>query len=79
MSYSIAWVGVDWGTSNLRAWGVSESGEAIGSASSDRGMSKLAPTQFPAVLADVLAELGVGEGLEVLICGMAGARQGWLE
>lgn len=79
LSDSIAWVGVDWGTSNLRAWGVNERGEAIASASSDRGMSKLTPSQFPAVLGDVLAELGAVEGLEVLICGMAGARQGWLE
>ncbi|MDB5561936.1 MAG: hypothetical protein JWN11_1354 [Hyphomicrobiales bacterium] len=75
------WVAVDWGTSNLRAWGMGPGGEILFARSSDRGMGKLAPAEFPgaltALLADDFAETGPRVG--VLICGMAGARQGWLE
>jgi len=49
--------------------------------SSSQGMGKLAREQFPSVLSELLADVhpSGGESLEVLICGMAGARQGWLE
>src|SRR5690606_33559042 len=51
-----------------------------GSASSEKGMGKLSGAEFPAALAEVAARLDPsGSRLEVLICGMAGARQGWME
>src|SRR4029077_3937050 len=34
---------------------------------------------FAAVLHDHLAKLGAPEAAPILICGMAGARQGWVE
>jgi 2-dehydro-3-deoxygalactonokinase len=75
------WVAVDWGTSNVRAWGINASGKAIFSAASDKGMGKLSPADYPAVLTDLLTGLpsSVGRQIDVLICGMAGARQGWQE
>lgn len=78
---SIAWIAVDWGTSNLRAWGMSAAGRPVASATSEKGMGKLARTEFPAALEAVAARLGVeaGAAMAVLVCGMAGARQGWLE
>ncbi|KKB09566.1 2-dehydro-3-deoxygalactonokinase [Devosia chinhatensis] len=80
MTTSIEWVAVDWGTSNLRAWGLGAEGDIVASAGSDKGMGKLAPGQFPAALTDVLANLPLPAGpVEVLVCGMAGARQGWME
>jgi 2-dehydro-3-deoxygalactonokinase len=75
----IEWVAVDWGTSNLRAWAMGGDGSVVASASSDNGMGRLEREQFPAALQDVASQLGVAKGTEVLICGMAGARQGWLE
>lgn len=75
-----AWVAVDWGTSNLRAWALDSDGTVIGTASSDKGMGKLTPDAFPAALDETIAQLGLSAAPEdVLICGMAGARQGWLE
>lgn len=77
---TIAWIAVDWGTSNLRAWGMGADGAILASATSDRGMGKLTRDQFPDALTGVIGQLNVEPGaIEVLICGMAGARQGWLE
>ncbi|MBJ3784415.1 2-dehydro-3-deoxygalactonokinase [Devosia sediminis] len=80
MTETIAWIAVDWGTSNLRAWGIDAGGAVVASAVSDQGMGKLAREQFPAALKAVVNELAPPDDtLDVVICGMAGARQGWLE
>ncbi len=79
VSESVAWIAVDWGTSNLRAWGMSESGAIVATASSDRGMGKLQREEFSGALGEIVEALQVSEPVDVLICGMAGARQGWLE
>ncbi|MBS8226499.1 2-dehydro-3-deoxygalactonokinase, partial [Vannielia litorea] len=73
------WIAADWGTSNLRLWAIGPEGEVIGRETSDKGMGGLSPEGYePALLA--LAEPYLGDGpTEVLICGMAGARQGWVE
>lgn len=77
MASAVEWVAVDWGTSNLRAWGIDAAGEIQFSRSSPDGMSRLSREQYPSVLTGLLTE--VHEPVDVLICGMAGARQGWLE
>lgn len=81
MSTVVDWVAVDWGTSNLRAWGVAADGSIALERSSPKGMGKLAREEFPAALAELLGDLSAPHArpLDVLICGMAGARQGWLE
>ncbi|MDB5621804.1 MAG: 2-dehydro-3-deoxygalactonokinase [Devosia sp.] len=77
----VEWVGVDWGTSNLRAWGLAPDGAVVLSRSSDQGMGKLTRDEYPGVLQALLRGLGSNRGgsLDVLVCGMAGARQGWCE
>lgn len=81
MTEIVDWIAVDWGTSNLRGWGIKADGTVAFERSSPKGMGKLSREQFPGALEELL--LGVAapraDGLEVLICGMAGARQGWLE
>jgi 2-dehydro-3-deoxygalactonokinase len=77
LASAVEWVAVDWGTSNLRAWGIDSSGSIAFSRSSPEGMGRLTREQYPSVLSGLLAE--VHEPVDVLICGMAGARQGWLE
>lgn len=80
-SGQIEWVAVDWGTSNLRAWGIGACGNVMFARTSDQGMSKLTPDAYPRALAGLLSgELGPnGPRIDALICGMAGARQGWME
>jgi 2-dehydro-3-deoxygalactonokinase len=79
MSAQLEWVAVDWGTSNLRAWGIDADGSVAFSRSSPEGMGRLSREQYPEVLTSLLAGTGSDGVSEVLICGMAGARQGWME
>lgn len=74
-----AFVAVDWGTSSFRGWLISAAGEAIAESRGGEGMLHCAGSGFAPVLRHHLDRLGAGEGVPVLICGMAGARQGWRE
>jgi len=79
LSESVAWIAVDWGTSNLRGWTIDASGNVLASRNSPKGMGKLSREQFPAALAELLDSVDLSGPTDVLVCGMAGARQGWLE
>ncbi|MBO0741027.1 MAG: 2-dehydro-3-deoxygalactonokinase [Hyphomicrobiaceae bacterium] len=80
MTRESAWVAVDWGTSNLRVWGIGMGGQVLFARASAQGMGTLAPDAYPQVLADILApDIDPGKPIDALICGMAGARQGWME
>jgi 2-dehydro-3-deoxygalactonokinase len=74
-----AFVAVDWGTSSFRGWLMSAHGDVLAESRGSEGMLHCAGTGFAPVLRDHLARLGALEKLPVLICGMAGARQGWVE
>ena len=70
---------VDWGTSSFRLWLLSGDGAALAERRSDEGMIRAAAIGFEGILERHLAELGVAADLPVIVCGMAGARQGWRE
>ncbi len=78
MTLKTEWVAVDWGTSNVRAWGIAADGSHSFAAEADRGMGKVAPADSPTVLAELIGDK-VEQGTDTIICGMAGARHGWLE
>ena len=69
----------DWGTSRLRVWLIDENGAPIGERRSDQGMQKVAREDYEGVLEHHLQELKAPDDLAVIVCGMAGARQGWQE
>lgn len=73
-----AFVAIDWGTSSFRAWLMAADGTPLAERRSDEGMRHCATAGFETVFRHHVAALG-GKGLPVLICGMAGARQGWKE
>lgn len=76
----IAWIAVDWGTSNLRVWAMSDDARILAEAASDKGMAKLDRAGFePALLALIGGWLPAGRRTPVISCGMVGARQGWIE
>lgn len=80
MSGQGEWIGVDWGTSNVRAWHMGGSGEVLGSAASDKGMGKISKADYPGVLKSLLDQFGTTDlPSDIIVCGMAGARQGWRE
>ncbi|WP_099827729.1 2-dehydro-3-deoxygalactonokinase [Oceaniglobus indicus] len=73
------WIAVDWGTTNARAWAMGGANTVLAEALSDMGMARLDPSQYEAVLLDMIGDW-LGDGTTpVIICGMAGARQGWIE
>jgi 2-dehydro-3-deoxygalactonokinase len=74
-----AFVAVDWGTSSFRGWLMTADGVPLRESRGGEGMLHCAETGFAPVLREHLARLGAADDLPVLICGMAGARQGWVE
>ena len=78
------WIAVDWGTSRLRAWRVSDAGEVRRSLASGAGMGTLSEDGFEPALRALLADEPAPDRtpdrpVRVLCCGMVGARQGWTE
>jgi 2-dehydro-3-deoxygalactonokinase len=73
-----AWIAVDWGTSNLRAWAMGADGQVLAEAVSDEGMGTLGPEGFEPALLRLIAPWLTGRP-PVLACGMVGSRQGWCE
>lgn len=78
MSSKTDWVAVDWGTSNVRAWGMGADGAETFASQSDKGMGKIKPPDYPDILAGLIGDHAPA-GTPVVVCGMAGARQGWRE
>lgn len=74
-----AYIAIDWGTTSFRLWLIDETGEPIATRRSGEGMTTAARTGFQTVLDGHLAAVGAPRDLPVLICGMAGAKQGWIE
>ena len=72
-------IGVDWGTSSFRAWRMEADGRIADRISAPRGILTVEPGAFPTVLDEMIGPwLRAGEDM-VLVCGMAGSRQGWKE
>ncbi|MBB4064338.1 2-dehydro-3-deoxygalactonokinase [Gellertiella hungarica] len=75
-----AFAAVDWGTSSFRLWLLTEAGAVLDERRSNEGMAMAsAACGFPKILKSHLSALGAADDLPVVICGMAGARQGWVE
>ncbi|MBN8991994.1 MAG: 2-dehydro-3-deoxygalactonokinase [Rhizobiales bacterium] len=74
-----AYAAVDWGTSSFRLWLMNPAGDVLAERRSAEGMMAAAKAGFAAVLQSHLDAVSAAENLPVVICGMAGARQGWVE
>lgn len=76
-------IGLDWGTSSLRAYLIDEQGKICQRVSSDQGLLAIKNNQFQQPLAEVLASLPgpgeYGERTAILAAGMVTSRNGWLE
>ncbi|MEX0340002.1 MAG: 2-dehydro-3-deoxygalactonokinase [Arenibacterium sp.] len=78
MSLVAEWIAVDWGTSRLRAWAMQ--GETVlAKAQSEQGMARVTAGGFEAALLTLVEPWLGSERVDVLACGMVGARQGWVE
>ncbi len=70
---------VDWGTTRLRIWLLDAGGAVQAERRSDEGLLSAQPDKFSAILEKNLAAMGASSTLPVIVCGMAGSRQGWIE
>lgn len=72
-------IGVDWGTSVFRAFRLGPGGEIREMRSSPRGVLHMKEAQFETVLDEEIGDWIYDGETRVLMCGMVGSRQGWLE
>lgn len=79
MMADMKYILIDWGTSSFRLWAIDQGGTIAVSHHEARGMSSLGPAEYEPFLEGYLASKGIGAEVPVLICGMAGAKQGWQE
>lgn len=72
----------DWGTSSLRLWAVDQTGSIVSQQSSDQGVTKIESNQFESLLQIFMEDnnlVALHTKLTVVLCGMAGAKIGWIE
>jgi 2-dehydro-3-deoxygalactonokinase len=79
MTQETSCIAVDWGTSRLRLWALDGEGKVIAERRSEEGLEGVRAAGFNATLETHLVAIGVGADVPVIICGMAGSRQGWVE
>lgn len=74
-------IGVDWGTTRLRAYLVGDDGSPVARRETDDGLTGVASGGFAAVLERAVGGwlADVPRGTPVLLSGMVGSRQGWVE
>ena len=71
-------LGIDWGTSNRRAYLVDAAGTSVDTRADDQGMLAARPDFGPS-LAALLADMRIDAGVPVIASGMVGSAQGWKE
>lgn len=71
-------LGIDWGTSNRRAYVVQRGGPCLARQADGAGLLAVQGA-FPAALAVLRASLGVDSAVPVIMSGMVGSASGWQE
>ncbi len=78
MGAMTAMIGVDWGTSSLRAYRLDHDGSVLETAQAAKGILQVEPGGFATVLEEMIGGWR-RPGMPVLLSGMIGSRQGWIE
>ncbi|CUH52342.1 2-dehydro-3-deoxygalactonokinase [Shimia marina] len=78
MSLKAEWIAVAWGRSMVRAWAMND-GEVIAQAQSDAGPACLTAEAFEEALLALIFGWLSDAPTDVVICGMEGAPQGWVD
>ena len=74
-----ALIGLDWGTSNCRAFRIARDGEVLETRSAAQGILAVKDGNFAAAYASLVGDWLKAHQAPVLMCGMIGSRQGWVE
>ena len=72
-------IGIDWGTSSLRAYRLAPDGTVLARRHAPRGILTVPPGGFADVLREVAGDWIAAGERRVLMSGMVGSRQGWVE
>lgn len=76
---TVAGIGIDWGSTHVRAWCLSETGEALATEKRDFSFMDVSGGCVADFVKQLLAALGSDEGTPIIACGMIGAKGGWAE
>ena len=71
-------IGVDWGTTSFRAYRF-EAGRAVERREAACGITSIVPNGFEAALRDQVGDWLAAGATHILLAGMIGSRQGWVE
>ena len=75
-----AFIGVDWGTTNCRAMKIAADGAVIDERAGPNGILNVASGDFAAALERQVGDwIAAAPDAAILLCGMIGSRQGWVE
>ena len=75
-----AFIAVDWGTTRLRTHLIARDGSILASAAADTGVQSVPQGGFPdALRACCGAWMAAHPGMPIVMAGMAGSRNGWVE
>jgi 2-dehydro-3-deoxygalactonokinase len=72
-------IAIDWGTTHLRAYRLNAEGSIQSAKASPTGIMSIAGRDFETPLAEILADWNEAADREILMSGMVGSRQGWIE
>ena len=73
-----ALIGIDWGTTSLRAWTIAADGSVLESRRVDLGILRVPDGDFRAAFTQTVGDWR-SLGLPTLMSGMIGSRQGWVD
>lgn len=74
-----ALIGIDWGTSSLRAFLIGAEGEVLDQLSNPQGIMHVENGDFEGVFRELVADWVKDTGLPVIASGMITSRNGWVE
>jgi len=72
-------IGVDWGSTNARAFLMDADGKLLDRRDGARGGVRLEKAEYPLALEALIAGWPRNPAQPILLCGMVGSREGWLE
>ena len=72
-------IGIDWGTSSLRAFLIGANGEVLDKVASSQCIMHVAGRDFEAVFGRLISEWAAERTLPVIASGMIASRNGWVE
>lgn len=74
-----ALIGIDWGTTSLRAFLIDACGDVLDSFSSKEGIMHVPEKNFDAVFDRLVESLNINSKLPIIASGMITSRNGWVE